>query len=68
MSALRIAQPDQPVRLIDLGEQPWVPLHGHATLRGRAVVGQSGDAMHCPARSAEGQREYRKRRKVAQES
>ena len=68
MSALRLNAPDRPVQFIDLGEQPWVPLHGRATLRGHAVVGQSGDAMHCPARSAEGQREYRKRRKAAQES
>lgn len=38
MSALRIATPHEPVRYIDLGPAKWVPLRGHATLRGHLCV------------------------------
>jgi hypothetical protein len=38
VSALRVNHPAAPVLYVDLGPCPWVPLHGHATLRGHAVV------------------------------
>jgi hypothetical protein len=42
MSTLRIRLPDGTDRSVDLGPSRWVPIRGHATLRGHAVVGQSG--------------------------
>ena len=48
MSALRIAHPNHPVVLVDLGPSTWVPLHGTATHHGHAVQFRSG----CIARPA----------------
>lgn len=63
MSALRIHPKGEPVRFVDLGPVPWTPIHGTATLRGHAVVGESGDpATYHNARLASYQRTYRAKR------
>ena len=61
MSALRIAQPHEPVRVIDLGPCRWVPLHGHATLRGHACVPESMAYRSEDSKAAQRVRAFRKR-------
>jgi hypothetical protein len=52
MSTLRIKLPDGTDRSVDLGPSRWVPIHGHATLRGHSVIGRSGMSDDKDAQAA----------------
>ncbi|MBE3073137.1 MAG: hypothetical protein IMZ67_09195 [Acidobacteria bacterium] len=60
MSALRISTPDHRPTFIDLGPARWVPLHGHATLRGHMVVPPSTE-YHRDGSAAQRVRAFRER-------
>lgn len=61
MSALRIAQPHEQVRFIDLGPARWVPLRGHATLRGHVVVPEPTEYRSVNSKAAARVAAFRKR-------
>ena len=62
MSALRISTPGHRPAFIDLGPCRWVPLHGHATLRGHLCVpAPSGPYRSEDSKAAQRVRAFRQR-------